>query len=207
MVLIAGKHTLAGTHHPDEVERNQSTGNTQNDAGRDALYRPLAVEMEGEEGRIATEDISKARRCDTRDENRQHGRHRHVYQQHLDGKDQSCYRGFEDTGDGACSTAAHQRHQHLAVHVEGLSQVGANGRARQHNRSLGTHRTAKTDGDGRSNHRRPTVVRLEPRLIHRDGIEDTGDTVRDIVLDDIPHKERGEVDADDGIDQIEPVGM
>ena len=206
MVLVAGKHTLAGTHHPDEIEGDETTGDAQQQTGRDALYRPLAVEMEGEESRIAAEDIGEAGGCDTRHKDGQHRRHRHVDQQHLDRKHQTCYRRLEDTGDGSCRTTAHQRHQHLTIHVEGLPQIRTDGRARQHDRRFSTHRATETDGDGRGNHRRPTVVRLQSRLVHRDGIEDTGDAVGDIILDDITHEQRGEVDTDDGIDKIEPVG-
>ena len=49
-------------------------------------------------------------------------------------------------------------------------------------------------------------MRLQAGLVGRDGIEDAGDAMRDIVLDDIPHKERCQVDTHDRIDQIEPVG-
>ena len=57
---------FAGTHHPDKIERNESTGNTQQHASRDALYRPHTVEMERKQGRIATEDIDETRSRHTR---------------------------------------------------------------------------------------------------------------------------------------------
>ena len=49
-------------------------------------------------------------------------------------------------------------------------------------------------------------MRFQTRLIGRDSIEDARDTMRDIILYHITHKERCEVDTYHRIDQIEPVG-
>ena len=46
---------------------------------------------------------------------------------------------------------------------------------------------------------------LQPRAVGRYGVEYARDAVRDVVLDDVAHEERGEVDADDGVHQVEPV--
>ena len=48
-------------------------------------------------------------------------------------------------------------------------------------------------------------MRLQPRPILADGIENARDAVGDIVLDNISHEERREIDAYDRINQIEPV--
>ena len=37
-------------------------------------------------------------------------------------------------------------------------------------------------------------------------VQDTGDAMRDVILDDIAHKKRCQVDTHHGIYQIEPVG-
>ena len=49
MILETGKHILAGTHHPDKVKRHKTTTDAQQHTSRNALYRPLAVKVEGEE--------------------------------------------------------------------------------------------------------------------------------------------------------------
>ena len=49
-------------------------------------------------------------------------------------------------------------------------------------------------------------MRLQSRLVRRDGIKDSGDAVRDIILDDISDEQRRQVDTHDRIDQIKPVG-
>ena len=46
----------------------------------------------------------------------------------------------------------------------------------------------------------------EPTALTADGIQYSGDAMADIVLHHIPHKERGEIDTNDRIYQIEPVG-
>ena len=161
--------------------------------------------MERKQRGITTEDIGETRGCHTRYKDRQQCRHRHIDHQHLQRKHQSGYRSLKDAGDSTCRTTAYKRHQHFPVHMEQLSEVRTNSRTRQHNRSLSSHRTTEADGDGRGDDRRPAVMRLQPRPVRRDGIEDTCDTVRDIVLDDISDEQRCQIDTYNGIDQIEPV--
>ena len=48
-------------------------------------------------------------------------------------------------------------------------------------------------------------MRLQPRPVRRDGIKNTCDTVRDIVLDDISYEQRRQIDTNNRIDQIKPV--
>ena len=139
MILEAGKHILADTHHADKIEGYQSTGHTQQHAGWDTLHGPLTVEMEREQRRTTAEDIGEASGCDTGYEDRQQGRHRHIDHQHLEGEHQSGDGCLEDASNGTCRTAAYERHQHLTVEVEDLPQVGAYGRAREHDRCLGSH--------------------------------------------------------------------
>ena len=204
-VLEAGKHVLAGIHGADEVEADQSARHAQEDAGRHAVHGPVAVKMEAEEHGIARKDVGEARGGDTRHEDGQERGHGEVNHQHLEREDESGNGGLEDAGDGSGGTAADEGHERLVVQTEHLAQVGADGRAGEHDGSLGTHGTAKADGDGRSNDAGPHVVGLQPRAVRRDGIEDARDAVRDIVLDNVAHEERGQVDTDDGIDQVEPV--
>ena len=103
------------------------------------MHRPLAVEMEGEQGGVATEDIGEDGGRDTRHQDRQQRRHGHIDHQHLKGEHQSCYRRLEDAGNGTGSTTADQRHEHLTVEVEYLTEVRTDGRAGEYNRRLGSH--------------------------------------------------------------------
>ena len=118
--------------------------------------------MEREQGRVAEQNVREARRRDAANEYGQQRRHGQVYHQHLQREHQSRYRGLEDAGDGSRGTAADERHQRLVVQPEQPPQVRPDGRPRQHYRSLGTHRAAEADGDGRGDDRRPRVVGLQP---------------------------------------------
>ena len=158
-----------------------------------------------EQGIAAQEQIGKHRGCHTRYQDGQQRCHRQVDHQHLEGEHQTGNRGLEDTGDGSGGTTAHQQHQLFTVEVELLSDVRADGRASQHDGRLGTHRTTEADGDGRRDDRRPAVMTFQPRPLARDGIENPGDTMRDIVFHHIAHEQRGEIDTDDGVDKVQPV--
>ena len=48
-------------------------------------------------------------------------------------------------------------------------------------------------------------MRLQSRSLARDGIEYAGDTVRDVVPDNMPNKKRCKIDTDDGKYKVEPV--
>ena len=205
LVLEAGKHILADIHRTDEIQRHQSTGDAQQHTGRHTLYRPVRVEMEGEHDRIAREDIREAGGCHARYEDRQQRGHRQVDHQHLERKHQSCDRRLKDACYRPSCTTAYERHQRLIVQSEQLAEVGANGRTSEYDWRLSSHTAAKADGDGRSDYARPCVMCLQTRAVRRYGIEDARNAMRDIILDNIAYEERGEIDADDGIDQIEPV--
>ena len=137
-VLEAGEHVLAGIHGADEIKRNESAGDSQQNAGRNTLYGPVAVERKREHDSIAAEDIGKARCRHTTDKDGQQRGHRQVNHQHLEGKYQSGNRGLEDAGNGSRSATAHKGHQRLVVKPENLSEIRADSRSRQHDRSLGT---------------------------------------------------------------------
>ena len=158
-----------------------------------------------EEGVAAHEDIGKAGGGDAGDEDGHERRHRQVDHEHLEGEHHARHGCLEDAGDGGGGTTAHQHHHRLTVELEHLSEVAAYRRTREDDRCLGSHTTAETDGDGGGDDRTPSVVAPQTALLAADGIEDAGDAVTDVVLDDILHEERCQVDADDGEDKVEPV--
>ena len=79
----------------------------------------------------------------------------------------------------------------LSIEPEHATQITANGRTREHNGSLGTHRTTKPDGDGRSNDAAPAVVGLDVALFASYSKENLGDTMSNVVANDTPHKNGG----------------
>ena len=87
-----------------------------------------------------------------------------------------------------------------------MSQVAADGRAREHNRRLGTHGAAEADGDTRGDDARPRVMPFDLALLAGNGVENLGDAVADIIAHHVAHKEAREQNTDDGVQQIEPVG-
>ena len=205
LVLETGEDALAEAHRPDEIEADEAAEDAQQHTGGDALHGPRVVEVEGEEGRIAAEDVGETGGGDTAHQDGHQRGHRQVDHQHLEREHQSGDGGLENARDGTSGTAAHQEHQRATVLAEQLAQVRADGRAGEHDGRLGTHRAAKADGDGRCHHARPRVVGLQTRAVLRDGIEDAGDAVRDVVLHHIAHKKHGEQDAHHRIYQIEQV--
>ena len=205
LVLEAFEHPLAGRHGAYEVETHQPTDHAEQYAGGYSVDEPLFVECEMKQRVSAYEQVGEAGGRDTGDEDGQQRGHGQVDHEHLEGEHQSGDGSLEDAGNGCRGATSHEQHDRFAVHLERLCQVGANGRTREHDGSLGTHRTAETDGDGRSDDRRPAVVAWQSRALRRNGVKNAGDAVRDVVLHHVAHKERGEIDANDGIDQIEPV--
>ena len=205
MLAQTGEHPFAGGHQTDEVEADESAENAQQDGGGDTLPLPLGIEGEMEEGVAAHQDIGEAGGGDAGDEDGHERRHRQVDHEHLEGEHHACHGRLEDAGDGGGGAASHEHHHRLAVELEHLSEVAAYRRTREYDRCLGSHTAAETDGDGGGDDRAPCVVALQSALFAADGIENTGDAVADVVLDDVFHEERRQVDADDGEDEVEPV--
>ena len=77
--------------------------------------------MEGEEGRVAAEDIGEARGGDTADEDRHQRRHRQVNHQHFQRKHESGDGCLEDAGNGTSRSTSHQEHQRATVQAEHFS--------------------------------------------------------------------------------------
>ena len=170
VVLQSTEDTFAGRHGTDEVEADEPAEESEQDAGRYALQLPGTVEVEGEQGVAAHEQIGEASGGDAGGEDGQQGCHRQIYHEHLEGEDQSCHRSLEDTGDGSGSTASDEKHEFLVVQVEALSEVRADGRACEHDGCLGTYRSTEADGDGRGDDAGPAVMSLQSRPLGRDGI-------------------------------------
>ena len=205
VVAQPGEDALAGSHHADEVETDESAPESEQDAWRHGVQSPGGVAVEREQGVAAHEDVGEAGGGDAGREDGQQGGHREVDHEHLEGEDKACYRGFEDAGNGRCGAASNEQHELFVVKMESLAEVGADGRAREHDGCFGTDRSAEADGDGRRHDRRPAVVALQPRAARGNGVEYSGDAVRYVVLHDVAHEEHRQPDADDREDQIEPV--
>ena len=190
MLLQLAEHALAYRHRTYEVETHKSACDAENDARRHTLHAPHAVEVEAEQRRAAHEDIREARSRDRCREDRQQRRHAQVDHQHFEREHQSGYGRLEDAGDGGGSTAANKQNQLLLVHAEQSSEVGTDSRTREHDRRLGTYRSAEADGDSRRHNRCPAVVPFQSRLLRGYSVEDARDTVRDVVLHHVAHEER-----------------
>ena len=198
---------LHPVHHAREVEGQQTADDAQQDVGRRARHGEGVLQLEAEDGFGAGEDEDNAGGCDTTHQKRQQGGHREVDHQHLEHEDKTRDGRLENTGNRCCCTAAHKDHHLFAREAEETSQVGSYGAAREHDRGLGADTAAEADGDGRSHDGTPTVVGLDETLLACNGEKDACDAVTDVIPYDVAHKEAREHDADDGIDEVEPVGV
>ena len=196
---------LTPRHRAHKVDGDEATAHTQEDGGWQTVELEDVVGMEIEHRGLAREEVGEAGGRDRGDEDGQERGHGQIDHQDLDREDQSRYRGLENACHGCRGATAHEEHQPLALQMEELAEVGANGRSRQDDRGLGSHGSTKADSDGRSHDRRPGVVGLEVALLRRDGIEHARDAVGDVVSHDIFDEEGGQPHAYDRIDQVEPV--
>ena len=203
--LQPSEDAFAEVHGADEVQTDQAAGHTQQDACRHTFDEPVLAEGKMEQRIVAHKQVGETGGGDTGDEDGQERSHREVDHQDLEGEHHACNGSFEDAGDGRRCATSHEQHQDAPVHLEELSQITADGRTREYDGSLGTHRAAEPDGNGRGDHRSPAVVCLEAALLGTDGVEDACDAVTDVVLHDISHEKGGDQNADDGEHQVQPV--
>ena len=152
-------------------------------------------------------DIRNRCSCHRRNQQRKQRGHSQVYHKHFQRKHQSCNRCLENTCNGTGSTTTHQKHQSTVLHFEDTSQIGTNSRACQYNRCLRSYRTTKTNGYGTGNHRRPCIVSLNPPLPTRNGIKDFCNSMTDVILHDIAHKQACQKNSHYRINQIKVVGL
>ena len=199
--LIFGPEGGAG-----EVER----GKTAEDAKQDDVGNALDGEVHGlgevEERGGAFDGVCHGGGSHGRDQERHDAEGGEIEHKHLDGEQQSGDRSLEDAGYTGGGSAAQQDHEGMLVHTEQSAQVGADGRAGEYDRGLGTYRSAKADGDARGQHGGVHIVHLDDGLALRDGVEDLGDTVADVIAHNVSHIATCDEDAQHWIEQVEVVG-
>ena len=135
-----------------EVERRKATEHTKQKDIRDSFDCEVHRLGEIEQSLATLDSISHACCCDSTDEERHDRRCRKVEHQHLDREQESSDRSLEDAGNTSSGATTQKYHHGVLVETEGASEVAANGRACEHDRSLGTDRTTKADGDARCKH-------------------------------------------------------
>ena len=140
---------------------------------------------------LSSGNIRERRSRDGGDEQRCDGGHGEVHHQHLQGEDESGDGRLEDSAHCSGGTATDHEHHRLLVKAESFRQVRTDGGTGQHDWCLSSDRTTETDGQTRTDNRRPHVMRLDNRLALRDSIEDFRDTVRDIVPHYVFHEKGG----------------
>ena len=91
----------------------------------------------------------------------------------------------------------------FVVEARQPSDVRADGRSREHDRGLGSHRTAESDGRRTAHDRGPAVVPGDARIAARHGVEDARHAFGDVVADDVFDEQRRQDDAHGGVDQEE----
>ena len=205
-VLEFSEYPFNGVHRPCEVERNQSAEDSQQDHVRDTFQFESLVEVELEHSLRSGCDIGNSCRSHGGNQQRKQRRHRKVDHQHFQRKYQPGNRGLKDSRNRPCRATADEQHQRAVFHLENTSQIGADGRTRQHNRCLRSNRSTEADRDGTGNCRRPDIMSFDTSLTTRNRIQDLGNTMTDVILHDITHKPSRQENTDHRIYQIQIVG-
>ena len=149
---------------------------------------------------------SKSRCRDTTHKQRKKTRHGKVYHQDLQHKDKACYGSLEDACHSTRCTTSHKQHHLPGRQAEHPAQSAADGTASEHDGSLCTHRSSKSDGDGTGHHRSPCVMRTYEALLASYGKQNLGHTMTDVIANNIAHEEHGKPYTYHRIHQIKPVG-
>ena len=202
MICNPAEFLLNPVHGLREIKRNQATDYTQQNNVRDALQKKFIFKRETKHRLHAGGDVGYRCSRHTGYQQGKQGRHGEVEHQHLEREDHPRNGSLEDACHSSCCATAHQQHHAALVEPEQAAQIGTNCRARQHDRSLCSHRTAKADGNGAGHKRRPHVVPTYLGLTTRNGIEDARHAVADVVTDNAPDKHAGKEDANDGKNQV-----
>ena len=202
----ATEESFKEVHGTGEVQSNQSANNTQSEVGRNAIDCEGILQMELEDGIGARYGKCEPSCSNTRDKQGQETGHRKVYHQHLKHKDKSRNGGLEDTRHSTSSTTTNKQHHVFVTQSTELSQRTAYSTTCQHDRSLSSNTTTKTDGNSGGHNGGPCIVRLDAALLARNGEKNLGDTMPDVITDNIADEEHRQPNAHDRIDEVEPVG-
>ena len=204
--LQLAEDTFEEIHGSGKVERHQSANDSESQIGWDAIDREGVLQMELEDGIGAGNRESETHSRHTRDEQRQKAGHGQVQHQHFEHKDEAGYRGFEDASNGSSSSATYQKHHVLIGESANLTKTATYRAASQDDRRLGSHTTAKTNRNGRSRHGSPGIMGFDATLFAGNGKENLRDAMTYVVSNDVFDEEHRQPNADDGIDEVEPVG-
>ena len=186
----------------DEVERDKAAEDAQQNHKRDARCIERLTLREKELDIVSGENIGHRSTGHRRRNQRDCRSCCQVEHQHLDSEQHACYRGLEDTGNTRSSATGHQHSEFLGGQAEGLTQVAADGGTREHDRTLGTDRSTKADGERRGDERRVHVMNLEAALFERQGIQHAGHTMRYGFTCDVIDITAGQQDTDSGKNKI-----
>ena len=162
--------TLQPVDEMDEIERHKTAKDTQQHDKRDAGGVERLALREKELDIIAREHIGHRSAGHRGGNQRNSGTGGEVEHEYLDGEQHARNRGLEDARDTCSGAASHKHGQRLWPQPEGLSQIAADGGTGEHDRTLGTDRTTKTDGQRRRNERRVHVVDFQPAFFQCQGI-------------------------------------
>ena len=204
-IAVSAENSFNSVHGTGKIEGHQTTKNTQQQYGRNTFHQEWLVHAEFKHRLRTMQDIGYRSSCHTRHEQRKQRPHGQVNHQYFEGKHQAGNRGFKDTCNRTGCTTSHQHHERTVLHLEHATQVGTDGRTRQYNRRFGPYRSTKTDGDGTGKKRRPGIVPLDSALPARDGIQNLGHPVTDIVSHHIADEKTCQQDTNNRIHQIQPV--
>ena len=197
--------------HRREIVGHESAADAQNDIERDLFQHEGVGLAQGDryDGVESAEHQRHRRRRNGRYEQRDDRRRRDVEHQDLQHEHHARDRSLEYGRHGRARAAAEHQRQFLVIESRHLADIRADGRARENDRSLGTYRTAESDGRGAAHDRAPAVVRRDTRIAPRHGVEHAGHALRDLVLDDVLHEQRGQHDSHGGVHEVEelrPIG-
>ena len=133
-------------------------------------------------------------------------RHTQIEHKNFQHEDYTRNGGLEDTRQGRCYTASQHQREVAVVHLHQSADVGTDGCTGEHDGGLGTHRTTKADGQRTAHHGGVAVVGLDFGGVGTHRFEHFGNSLGDVVFDNVAHKEGGKDDAHHRVDKVEPTG-
>ena len=204
-ITITAENILNPVHGTGKIPGHQPTENAQCNGVWNTFQRERIIQVKLEHGFRTSEQIRNRSCRHTGNQQGKQRSHGQVNHQYLQRKDHTGNRCLEDTRNRPGSSTSHQQHQRLVVHTENTAQVRTNGRTGQHNRRFGTDRSTTTDGNGRSKNGRPYIMPLDTALLTRNGIQNFGHTMTDVVTHHFSNEQSGQEDTYHRIHQVQPV--
>ena len=188
-ILALGKPSFHTVGDAQKVERHHGAKDAQDCVERQLRQGEWCFDGEIELHVGTHGEVGHSGSGESRYEQRQGRGGRQVEHKDFDNEEHACERCLEDTGNGACGTAAEQKSHILGRKAEPAADIAADGRACRGYRRLKTHASAECNRQRRGNERRVHVLGRQFGTVAADGQQHRRQAMAYVALDDIAHKQ------------------